>query len=71
MDEAKKENEVAEAQDASSEDTSAAAQTAEVHEAVEAKAAEDTPVAGSANFGDLAYLTEVRSDLPHIKPGDI
>lgn len=72
MDEAKKENEVAETQDSKSDnDTSAAAETAEVHDAVEAKAAEDTPVAGPDHFGDLAFLNEVRSDLPHIKPGDV
>jgi len=72
MDEAKKENEVAEAQNSSSDEkTSAAAKTADVHDAVEAKAAEDTPVAGSGSFGDLAFLTEVRSDLPHIKTGDV
>lgn len=71
MDEAKKENEKAETQTSNSKDEASA--TAETVEASDNKKnlAADNAAIDHGTINDLAFLSDVRTDLPHIKPGDV
>jgi large subunit ribosomal protein L19 len=70
MEEEKKEKEEAVAHENDVQETEESPQADETSEVANAEEAE-SPLTGSSEIGDLNFFSEVRTDLPEIKPGNV
>jgi len=72
MDEAKKENEVAEAEKTEGHETPTTEEKIEASKVEDSKATQAAEIEPKQDkIGELCYLTEVRTDLPDMRPGDV
>lgn len=70
MEEEKKEKEEAVVHENDDQEIEESPQEDETKEVVNAEEAE-SPVTGTSEIGDLSFYSEVRTDLPEIKPGNV
>jgi large subunit ribosomal protein L19 len=70
MEDEKKEKEEAVVHENNDQETEESPQEDETKEVVSAEEAE-SPVTGTGEIGDLSFYSEVRTDLPEIKPGNV